>query len=444
MKKTLFAALLTCVLVSCAPNVTFTPQAAVTQIPATETLSPLPTFTPPPFIAFPTLPDLPPITVTPTQTPLPAVLPKFSWDGYVLTFIKDGDLYFQDGNNQPVKLTHVGEKSYYGNISDDSKKIFFSRNDGNNYSINSDGTQEQVVISKEWRSSLKTTRFLGFIPHTHLLLVEALFCESEEWGSPCSVSLFIADADTGDIRKLTDAGLAYQNNHIDKNIAPSPDGTMIAVGTTEGTDIFSVDGELIRENILPYKPFLENSLLPSIFWLPDSSGILIAIPDSKFDSIAYKRPAYSIWRYSLASNLLIQTPIDPSHIAEQFDISPDGKWIVSGGVTDSEWPLYFGNLTTGQSQIFGASQMTYFSWGPDSKYFAYGVSLQNMASIDDPSSAMVICGLVQWIDANHFICSNIENNASRIRMAEIVTGSIQIYDIGFSKDYDFTVSIKPR
>ncbi|MBL0346128.1 hypothetical protein [Candidatus Villigracilis affinis] len=67
-----------------------------------------------------------------------------------------------------------------------------------------------------------------------------------------------------------------------------------------------------------------------------------------------------------------------------------------------------------------------------------------MASIDDPSSAMVICGLVQWIDANHFICSNIENNASRIRMAEIVTGSIQIYDIGFSKDYDFTVSIKPR
>jgi len=424
---------------------TSTPSVASTALPTLTNAPPTITMTviPGPFLLPPPGTPYDP-TPWPTWTPLPDPLPKFSWDGYVLTFIKDGDLYFQDGNNQPAKLTHVGEKSYHGNISDDNKKIFFSRNDGNSYSINADGTHEQVVISKDWQSSHKTAIYRGFIPRTHLLLEEVLFCESEKWGSPCSMSLFIADTDTGEIRKLTDAGLAYQKNHIDKNIVPSPDGTMIAVGTTEGTDIISVDGELIRENILPYKPILEYTLLPSIFWLPDSSGITIAIPDSEYDSIAYKRPAYSIWRYSLADNLLVQTPIDPSHITQQFDISPDGRWIVHGGVSNAEVPLYLGDLTTGQSQIFGAEQQSYFSWGPASKYFAYGVSLINMATVDDPLSAMIICGLVQWIDANHFICLNIENNASRIRMAEIVTGSIKIYDLGFDKAYEFTVSIMPK
>ncbi|MBK7319290.1 hypothetical protein [Candidatus Villigracilis affinis] len=145
MKKTLFAALLTCILVSCAPNVTVNPQAIETST-GPSTLAPPPTFTPPPFIAFPNLPDLPPITVTPMQTPLPAVLPKFSWDGYVLTFIKDGDLYFQDGNNQPVKLTHVGEKSHLAIVSDDIrsflvKAIFLKGIMIKNqlYSINTDG-----------------------------------------------------------------------------------------------------------------------------------------------------------------------------------------------------------------------------------------------------------------------------------------------------------------
>src|ERR1700690_3388222 len=74
-----------------------------------ETLIPSPT-------SFPTITPLPPFaiptSVDPTElprpTPLPASLPKFPLDGYIMLFQKKGDLYYQNGNNSPIKLTHVG------------------------------------------------------------------------------------------------------------------------------------------------------------------------------------------------------------------------------------------------------------------------------------------------------------------------------------------------
>ena len=42
-------------------------------------------------------------TSTFALTPSPGPLPLFPLDGYVMVFIKDGDLYFQEGNNSPVK-----------------------------------------------------------------------------------------------------------------------------------------------------------------------------------------------------------------------------------------------------------------------------------------------------------------------------------------------------
>ena len=38
----------------------------------------------------------------------------------------DGNLYFQDGSNQPLQLTNSGEDWHLVFFSDDGEKIFFS------------------------------------------------------------------------------------------------------------------------------------------------------------------------------------------------------------------------------------------------------------------------------------------------------------------------------
>jgi len=62
-------------------------------------------------------------TFAPTPSSIP--LPLFPLEGNLIAFVKNGDFYFQVGNDLPVKLTNVGEKYYYHpEISPDNKKSF--------------------------------------------------------------------------------------------------------------------------------------------------------------------------------------------------------------------------------------------------------------------------------------------------------------------------------
>ncbi len=455
MRKTLFAALLTCILVSCAPNVAITLQATVT---ATVDPTPLPTFTPPPFIALPTSPDLPLVTVTPTQTPLPAVLPKFPLDGYVMLFKEDGDLYFQDGENTPVKLTHVGEpnyKPYYPpRLSDDNQKVIFSQNDGNIYSINIDGTEEQVIIPSNWSDSLETGTRMGvlkFVPQTHFVFFEGLLCKEESSASLCSTTIFLVDADTGKTNKLADLGIALQNHAptIQDNIRFSPDGKMVAVGTMDGVKIFTLDGKIIRQNILPFKPSKSETPFPSLFWLPDSSGLIVALPDTIVEVGMWGyTAAYTIWRYSLNDNSTVQIPFDPPIVGKFFEVSPDGNWIAYyGGLPESPYYLYLGNLANGKVRAFGNAMVQQeLSWNPNSKYFILGWEIRN-ATDNPPLFDHVLAD--SWIDANHFVrADSTANNPiikqDRTLIAEIKGNEISYYELGFpSPPYRFLL-IKPK
>ncbi len=229
-KNKIFLALLTISLASCVPVSILAPSSilSTTQAPTLTTVSQIPT-----------------ALETEILSSTLSSLPLFPLDGYVMVFVKDGDLYFQDGHNVPVKLTHIGEKSYYPKLSDDNQKVVFSRNDGNEYSINTDGTQEQIIITKttnRWTAPFEPTINKGifeFIPGTHQLLFETFLCESQEFRSPCSTSIFLVDTDTGKIKKLADLGLSLQQNSFNRNIRISPNGKLIAVGTLDGVDIFT-------------------------------------------------------------------------------------------------------------------------------------------------------------------------------------------------------------
>lgn len=383
---------------------------------------------------------------TPTLSPTPTPLSKFPMDGYVMVFNQHGELYFQDGNNLPVKLADISEKSS-PTLSDDNQKVIFYRDDGNTYAINTDGTDERLVIqNSRWISTASGTNYWGFsfIPHTHQLLLETDLCESQEYGAPCSVKLFITDIDTGKTWELMDLGLAYQHNRNIRNIEVSPNGKMIAVGTMNGVDIFKINGKIIRHNILSYKPSQSPILFPSIFWLPDSSGLIVALPNAFYVSMAYNDdfPASTIWRYTIDSNVAVQIPFDPPPMSDTFQVSPNGNWIVYGGL-GYDTAVYLGNLIDGHTEILGDAEQVDFSWEPDSKYFTATSGVSILGAIDKPTLTP-ICHLDQWISPGHFTCWNAENTGLRLRMAEIDGEIIKMYDIGLDREVESYLFIKPK
>jgi len=403
--------------------------------PRTPSITATPIFE---LLPSPTVP-----TSQPARTPLPAVLPKFPLDGYVMLFTKDGDLYFQDGENAPVKLAHAGEpnyKSYYSpRLSDDNQKVVFSQNDGNIYSINTDGTQKQVIVPSNWSASLEAGTFMGvlnFVPQTHLLFFEAMLCKDKSSVSLCSTTIFLADVDTGKIKKLADLDLALQNHdaNIQDNIRFSPDGKMMAVGTAENIKIYTLDGKIIRQNILPFKPSKSEAPFPSLFWLPDSSALIAALPNTLcYTSALGYTVAYTVWQYSLKGNSTFQTPFTPP-IIDTFEVSPDGNWIVYyGGLPSAEYEIYLGNLVDGGTKAIGQEDRRYFSWSPDSKHFIRGSGV--VISLDKPPVYGVVGA--SWIDSNHFIGHDSPTNnpvikEDRILIAEIKGNEIYYYESEFS------------
>jgi dipeptidyl aminopeptidase/acylaminoacyl peptidase len=378
---------------------------------------------------------------------VPAVLPKFPLDGYVMLFVRYGDLYYQEGNKLPIKLTHVGKKFYPQLISDDNRKVVFSRDDGNEYSINSDGTHELTIlknITDSWTAPFEpgtNKGILRFVPGTHQIIFETYLCKSQEFRSLCITSVSLADTDTGAIKKLADLGLVLQQNSIPGNVEVSPNGKMLAVGSTGSTDIYDMDGKIIRHDILPFKPSTPDVLFPYLFWLPDSSGLIAALPNTLGYSHAYDYvPASTLWRYSIKSNVAHPLPLDPAPMFDTFQVSPDGNWIVYGGL-GYEPAVYLGNLVDGRTNIVGEHIQAYFYWGPDSQHFTTTVAGSELGSIDAPMFTLT-CQYEQWIDAHHFTCFYTDE---RIRMAEIdAAGAIKIYDLGFGEEMNNPVFIKLR
>jgi Tol biopolymer transport system component len=415
-----------------APSPATTMLPTKTAPPATATLPPLPTLAlllPSPTTTI-TLPPSP--TPTPTQTllPLPDVLPKFPLDGYVMLFAKDGDLYFQDGENVPVKLTHINKpshESYFSpKLSDDNQKVVFIRNDNIIYSINTDGTQEQTVVSNDKLDSFGSEMNIGalsFVPHTHQVFFLVFQCKEQD-SSYCPASAFLANADSGETKKLAYLGSFFADRYELRNIKISPDGKMLAIGAPDGMDIFTLDGNLIRDNVLPYEPNKYGDY-PSLFWLPDSSGLIVALPNTSYGD----HPAYTFWRYTIINNTANQVPLDPSPmtlvVVDKFQVSPDGNWILYGGNSNYDISLYLGNLTDGHTQVIGSLVYPGFLWSPDSKHFLYG----NFISAIDKSPIRINGHYLSWLNANHYVYIVTVENKSKTYIGEINGSTILSYEL---------------
>jgi hypothetical protein len=357
---------------------------------------------------------------------------------------QDFNLYFQDGNEPPVKLAHFEEtttRPFSPILSDDNQKVVFPQEDGTKiYAINTDGTHKRLILSTDQWGSFGA---VSFVPNTHLLFFAVVQCNNQQdANSLCPTTAFLADTDTGKIRKLVDLGQVVGNinvSSIPDNIKLSPDGKMLAVGTKDGMKIFTLDGRLIHDNILPYTPSYNTFPSPTLSWLPDSSGLIVAAPDQTYSTTACDSlTAYTMWRYTIDDDNAVQIPLDPPPMGDLIAISPDGNWIAYGG--ECQPNLYLGNLVTGQTQVFEQDDSRPdFSWSSNSKHLIIHNSTL-LTSLDKPSIYVVDAA---WIDANHFL-SMVDVNGPPFRylIGEIRGDDVFYYDE--QRSDDSLVFLKPK
>jgi hypothetical protein len=425
---------------------------------AAETSTAVPALTLPP--PFPTVSGLSPRTPTPTIQLTPTSLHvsdlKFSLDGYVMLFTKDEDLYFQDENNSPIMLDHVGEASY--KLSDDNQKVVVIDSYEYAYSysgftINTDGTERQPVIFGDLRRENvlwgAKIGLVDFVPGTHKVIFSVHSCNSYDHPTVCVSSLFLSDGDIGKVKKITDLGFSGSGGFDHReNFKVSPNGKMVAIMTTSSVDILDMDGRVLHHDILTYKPNTPTIIFPSIFWLPDSSGLIVGLPNTLFDSVAYNYvPAYTIWRYEIDGNRATQIHFDPPPMAFSetwggIQVSPDGTWIIYGGLGNNP-EVYLGDLTNGQTRIIGEAFQADFSWAPDSRHFIVGSAGSRLMAIDTPGFIPVNY-FFGWVDGSHLKWVDYIDNTPKAYMAEIVSGGLNIYDLGFDKDVGLSFLIKPK
>jgi Tol biopolymer transport system component len=293
---------------------------------------------PPTATSAPTLATLPPTpSPAPSQTPSPTVLPsptaipqfpQFPLDGYVMVFSKDENLYFQDGNNQPVQLTH-GEETYFIALSDDSQKIVLSNKENREiYSINTDGSERKTLLKRGLDGNYL---YPTLVPDRHELLFNTYHqCETRDEKTLCAVGLSQVNIDTGKTKQVI-APSEIGDVNYSGNFDVSPNGKMISVASPGHIDIYTVGGQIIRRDVLPYTPSTPDALFPVQFWLSDSSGLTVALPTATNDTAFGPFPAYTIWRYEIDGNRTISLVIDPPPMLYKSKISPDGNWILYGG-----------------------------------------------------------------------------------------------------------------
>ncbi len=421
-----------------APATVIVPTLA-TFVPSQMPVGPSPSISPspsaPPYTLTPAsvLPGSILTTPPPTWTPVPiASLPLSSAPkGLHMAYIVDGNLYVQNASDAPIKLTQ-GQDDVMPRFSEDGERILFYRNPEpftyhslDLYSIHADGTQEKMLVTGSLLEPLglgynKSTTIadLSYVPGTHQILFHT--CQPTEEIFDCdshlNLDLLLVDMDTGKIKTLLPPGKGG-------NFVVSPDGSMVAIQASGHIDVVSIDGQMIRKDLVTYTPSKPYELLPDMFWTKDSTELLVALPvDTVYKLIRWECTtdvgARSLWRYAINDNTAIQIPLNPpplGHGDDEYSISPDRNWI---SYSYSQHPYecqaiktdasitpgrYLGNLQQGTIQWYSSNIDPL--WSPDSKHFLYDLYEQGMflGSVDGPPVPIDNrIYSVGWLDSTHY------------------------------------------
>ena len=371
-------------------------------------------------------------TISPTETPsltaTPTSLPIFPLDGLRMAYIIEGNLYIQDSGKEPIQLTDSG-KDHTPIFSDDGQKIVFSRSVSPNtpphdrYSINADGSQEQMLITSSSLTALNLgysedteSQFLAFVPNTHQLLFQTYEYPSQTplgfiTHSSRNQDLLLVDVDTTVVKRLKVSGQV-------SFYKISPGGQLIWILADDHIDILGLDRKNTYSNLTIYPPASPYIAMPDIYWTQDLSKLSLVMPPSKTALGSSGREVRTIWQYPLDGSSTINFHLTPPPIANFYSISPDGNWIVytfsyyDGMPEQTETSgIYIGNLRDGSSKLIESEEIAWlpnsFAWNPDSEHFIFW-NEQNHLFLGDTNGRItpLATGLfLGWIDNSRYLYS---------------------------------------
>jgi hypothetical protein len=402
-----------------------------------------------PLTAYPTFIPTDTLVPFPTFTPPgPTPFPLYPVDNIQIVYLLDGNLYVQRSKREAVKLisSERGISALY--LSDDGEKIVFwsqmedSTHQVGLFSINTDGNQEQLLLSKEWLDSrgINTPFSVDFISGTHKFFISTGPCQGGDVDN-CMINLSIVDADTGKIRQFLNP---YLPGTLEFTI--SPNGQMVAVASKGDITIHNIGGNIIYPNIMNYTVSTPSELYPMIEWLSDSSGVVAALPKNVHAGWAFPYYfAYEIWSYKLGGQASL-IPLDGQQpfwtmtgCGGAISVSPDGALLLYSQDTE----LFIGHLLDGHTQLAGMSGCWdgYKNWSPGSNYFLYRNTASNqdgsIISIHGSSFVAPWAGLVgQWIDKNHYLVFVPSvfgfQDTDKFVIGEVIDGVVNIYEADIS------------
>jgi Tol biopolymer transport system component len=214
----------------------------------------------------------------------------------------------------------------------------------------------------------------------------------------------------------------------------SPDGTYLAVSTTDHIDVIDLRSG-VSSTVVNY-PALTGGYFPEVVWSVDSRGFKCVIPPSKDTDQAQFLFVFAAGQTaSLAKFMMLITS------GSQPFISPDGGYVIfTARLGDGKEALYLMD-SSGAAKITGepADRIRALGWLPDSKHFVYEWSsgertilLVGQVTGEPPVEVDIKpYETIRWIDAESFL--GLQNG--NLYLGDINGGEILIADN--VSDFDF-------
>ena len=372
-----------------------------------------------------------------------------------MVYVKEGNLYVQDGVNPPRQLTHSGQDSG-PNISDDGEKIIFFRGRPDEmykvYSISADGTQEQPLITTSILTALNlgytnTTelRRRAFVPGTHQVLFSTQeFLGQAEYRAKWNQDLLLVNIDTGKVRRILAPGEV-------EHFGVSPDGKLVAIQTPDQVKVIDLSGKVIHKALITYPIICCGFYAVGLNWSQDSSTLFIIFPREWNDYIYEINPPLVIWKCPLEDGSPVEIQLTPPPLRSYYSISPDRNWIVYSFIhydflseTDLSIPegIYLGNLQDGSAKLIAelSDSDNDFGWAPDSLHFSFeqyysGVYQEVFGNLSGELTVRKdIWRFLDWVDTSHYLFGYVEmgelDTETTLRMTE---------SIGEGSGFDFVM-----
>jgi hypothetical protein len=354
-----------------------------------------------------------------------------------MAYVVNGNLYVEDSGAQPIQATNSGE-DYAPQFSSDGQVIVFYRGKQNEnyqvFAINANGSGERAVINGKalaafgfGNDEFVQVSQLTFVTGTHDLLFNAFKLKNGDPGQTDvngnvpveGTGLFLVDTDSGKVRRILAAGQAGM-------FELSPDRKSIAVQGMGTVDVFNINGQSLRHNLItyPYPEGYEGSywtFVLSLYWNREASQLITLLPINPADYPPDDGPdQLNVWKYPLDGQLPVEIQLNPPPMgnSNDFNISPDGNWIVYHyyyypGKSDETVTegIYLGNLRDGSTRFLGSSEqygLPHYFWSQDSEHFIledYQLGMF-MGDVNGKVTPLTGRGCIGWLDESRYLYGN--------------------------------------